>query len=59
VIAAVDLWLADAELGAKAMPPLWQYFAPSARLKPLELICAPKGVGPRAPTAFILQRGMF
>jgi hypothetical protein len=44
--------------GAKAMPPLWQYFLRLLR-KADESIAAPKGRGPRAPAAFPLQTGRF
>ena len=39
------------ELGAEAMPPLWQYLC-LRQTKPLELICAPKRVGPRRSSRF-------
>jgi hypothetical protein len=37
-----DPWQADAVLGEKAMPPLWQYFS-RLRKKADEPIHAPKG----------------
>jgi hypothetical protein len=45
--------------GAKAMPPLWQYFSRLLRGKAGESIAAPKGHGPRLPAAFPLQIGTF
>jgi hypothetical protein len=38
------------------MPPLWQYLSAPEKKKALELMCAPKGVGPRLPRTFLLQR---
>jgi hypothetical protein len=40
------------------MPPLWQYFSCLLK-KPLELICAPKGIGPQASRTFLLQKDNF
>jgi hypothetical protein len=44
--------------GAGVMPPLWQYFLDEQK-KALELMSAPKGVGPRHPRTFRLQSGTF
>jgi hypothetical protein len=44
---------------AEAVPPLWQYLWRLLREKPLELMCAPKGVGPLWRRTFNLQRGNF
>ena len=52
--------LASRALGsvAKAMPPLWQYFS-RLQKKAIELISAPKGVGPWRSRLFLLQIGTF
>ena len=43
---------------AKAMPPLWQYLAPLAKMAD-ESIPAPKGRESRTPTDFPLHNSMF
>jgi hypothetical protein len=45
------------ELGAEAMPPLWQYFARVEKAD--EPMCAPKGHLPRTPATFPLQISRF
>jgi hypothetical protein len=46
------------ELGAEAMPPLWQYFSRVAK-KGVEPIAAPKGGGFADPRRFPLQTSRF
>ena len=46
------------ELGAKAMPPLWQYLSLVSKEKADEPIAAPKGPGSRTLPGFPLETGL-